>query len=75
MAYRRAPWWWWPCTALSFLVGGFVIVTSLLDPGPWWSWSPHLLLSAILIADAGFLCTEARRKRQRGGKKRPLPPL
>ncbi|MFG2956306.1 hypothetical protein ACGF5O_21605 [Streptomyces sp. NPDC048291] len=75
MSDRRAPWRLWACTAALFLFGINAIVALLLDPGPWWSWVPHLLLGMLLVANAAVLFAEARRNPRRRQKKRSLPPL
>ncbi|MER5790845.1 hypothetical protein [Streptomyces sp. NPDC001980] len=75
MTDRRAPWWLWACMAASFLLGVNGIAAPLLDPEPWWSWLPHLLLGVVLVVNAGVLFAEARRNPRRRWKKRSLPPL
>ncbi|MER6269296.1 hypothetical protein [Streptomyces sp900105755] len=76
MANRRAPWWLRAYTAASFLIGVLAIVAALLDHDPWWSWLPHLLLGAGLVALAVFLfLAVGRSSRPRRLKKRSLPPL
>ncbi|SEE74702.1 hypothetical protein [Streptomyces sp. Ag109_O5-10] len=76
MADRRAPWWLWAFMAASFLLGLNGIAAPLLNPHPWWSWLPHLLLGVVLVVNAGFLFAEVRQgRRRRWKKKHSLPPL
>lgn len=75
MANRRAPWWFRTYTAASFVIGVSVIVASVLDHDPWWSWLPHLLLGVGLVALAIFLFVAVGHSRQRKMKKRSLPPV
>lgn len=75
MVNRRALWWLRTYTAASFVTGVSMIVASVLDHGAWWSWLPHLLLGAILVALAVFLFMDVGHGRQRKLKKRSLPPV
>jgi hypothetical protein len=75
MANRRGPWWFWAWTAGTLFVGVAVIVASLLDHDPWWSWLPHLLQGVGLVPLAVFLFAAVDHSRQRKLKKRSHPPL
>ncbi|WP_406137907.1 hypothetical protein [Streptomyces sp. NBC_01089] len=73
MANRSAQRWVRAYMAASFVVGVSVIVISLLDHDPWWSWLSHLLFGVGLVALATVLFAATGHGRQRKLKERSRP--